>query len=213
MRPVVMIACALLALAGCEKAEEVESDRPPPGPTRLAPDDAAEPTAEAVELTADDITRFRDLGSRRISVAGVTLGASRAEAERIIEADPRLSIHPDRANPERFYVKLAGTETSVFYFMWNPQGPAGLNRVTVFVDAADLLVGRTRDLLTLQALDPGSEVRREFLGEPAGERVSLDVPSIGLRHLSYVYPDLGLEVTDKHSQDGRQVVFALLAQP
>jgi hypothetical protein len=87
--------------------------------------------------------------------------------------------------------------------------------VTVFVHAADLLVGRTRDLLTLEALDPDSEVRREFLGEPTGERVSLDVPAIKLRHITYSYSELGIEVVDQQDRGAgtRKVVFALLAQP
>jgi hypothetical protein len=218
------IACAALALAGCEKAEkaqpveappETEPERPP-GPTEANKDvPPAEIPAGAVELTKVDITRVGNLGDRTITVLGVPMGASRQEAERIITDHPDFAVHPDRANPERFYVDSDASADSVFYFIWDPKGPPGLNRVTVFVHAADLLVGRTRDLLTLEALDPDSEVRREFLGEPTGERVSLDVPAIKLRHITYSYSELGIEVVDQQDRGAgtRKVVFALLAQP
>jgi hypothetical protein len=201
----VIVSAMLATSTACNDGERAAS---PETPTSPAP--PAVPTTGPLEITAHDITSVGELGSRQLTVIGVPMGATRAEAERIVGADPRFRIEPDTGNPERFYVKDAASGKALFYFIWDASGPS-LDRVTVFVDARTLMVGRAQDLLSLGTVDPESEVRREFLGEPASDAVTLDIPSIGLRHVTYYFPRHGLEVTDKNSGDGRrEAVFALV---
>jgi len=55
----------------------------------------------------------------------------------------------------------------------------------VYEDCRELLVGNTKDLLSFKTLDPSSHVRSEFLGDADDSAVTLDIPSIDLKHTTF----------------------------
>lgn len=170
-----------------------------------------------VEITEVDFTTIAGFHARDATVLGVPMGASREQAERIIEAHPDFVVHPDGANPGRFYVDFAQPasreEESAFYFIWEP-GHKGMNRVTVFRPAAALLRGEAKALLTTAALDDAAAPAHKFLDELGERHVSLDIPAIRLRHTSHWFPRRGIEVTEQvdEAYGTRQVVFALIVR-
>lgn len=85
-----------------------------------------------------------------------------------------------------------------------------MNRITVFQDFRSSLSQNFRRLLTFEAVDNNSTFKQNFIGYANRSKITLDVPSIDLKHTTYFYDEIGLEVTHKHSSDGEEVVFAIV---
>ena len=156
------------------------------------------------ELTSVDITKVKDARGDKITVFGTRLGMTHAEAKAILDKNRQLTYKVDGANPDRIYVNsAAGAE--LFYLIWEPGKPK-LTRISIFRDFGPFLVGDTKLLLTRDAISD-SRLRSEFLGAPDREKVTLDIPSIKLHHVSYWHEKRWIVVT-LQQPEGR-VVFAL----
>jgi hypothetical protein len=182
---------------------------PQPAPV---PSDYVAPKGDAVELTTTDITTLPDFRSDRASVLGVRLGMSMADAKAKIadHASAGFSVKPDGANSTRLYINAASASDSVLYLIWAP-GDARLGEITVFRAFEPWLQGGTKRLLQSDAVDVSSVAGR-FLGKPDRSGISLDIPEIGLRHVTHIYDARWIQLTEQ--EDGstsptKKVVFAL----
>lgn len=176
---------------------------PAPAPV---PADYVAPKGDAVELTTTDITTLRDFRADRASILGVRLGMSMDDAKAKIGEHPGFSVSLNRANPTRLYVNTPAAPDSVLYLIWSPGNPR-LTLITVFRTFEPWLQGGTKGLLHTDALDATSVAGR-FLGKPDRSGVTLDVTSIGLRHITHAYARRGLELTEQHEGTSTKVVFA-----
>ena len=168
-----------------------------------------------IELTEVDITLMADIGSRDISVFGVGLGMEKARVDAILSQNTHLYFYIDKGHStedHRIYVydkdKNGEKNNALLYLIW-PNGQKKLGKITVFEFADDYLVGNTKELITENAIDPKSEIMQTFLGNANDEKVTLEVPSISLKHITYYY-SRGLEVTLKDFDGKKGVVFALI---
>ncbi|MBL0913405.1 MAG: hypothetical protein IBJ09_13635 [Bacteroidia bacterium] len=171
--------------------------------------------AQKYEITRDDITLHPEATSADISVFSISLGMTREKVESLLtEQKSKLYYYIDgmhTTKDHRIYVydRDAGGQKKncILYLIWD-NNSSTLSRITFFADMRPYLLGGTQKLLTTEAVDPASDLSRKYLGKAARSEVTLDIPSIGLKHITYFYPDKGLQVTDKYSSDGRSVVFA-----
>src|SRR5437867_6904978 len=119
----------------------------------------------------------------------------------------------DDSNPTRIYVysrKPDGSKgEAVLYLIWE-LGEETMSSITVFQGFRNSLSPNFRRLLTFEAVDNQSPIKREFLGYANRFKTTLDVPSIALKHITYFYDEIGIEVTHKHSSDGDEVVFTFV---
>jgi len=106
-------------------------------------------------------------------------------------------------------VNAASAPDSVLYLIWAP-GNARLSMITVFRTFEPWLVGDAKQLLHNESLDPASAPAR-FLGKPDRSGVTLDVSSIGLRHVTHVHDRRWMELTEQHDGASTKVVFALVS--
>ncbi len=171
--------------------------------------------AQKYEITRDDITLHPEVHSADISVFSISLGITREKADSLLmQQQSKLYYYTDRmhsTNDYRIYVydRDAGgrKKNCILYLIWDDNSST-LSRITFFADMRSYLVGGTQKLLTTEAADPQSDISTKFLGKASGSEVTLDIPSIGLKHITYYYPHKGIEVTDKYNGNGRSVVFA-----
>jgi hypothetical protein len=156
------------------------------------------------EITSVDLTTVKNLRGDRVTVFGTKLGMTHAEAKAILDKNPKLTYKVDGSNPDRIYVNgAAGGE--LFYLIWEPGKPK-LTRITIFRDFTPFLVGETKQLMTTDAITEDSKLAREFLGKATSKKVTLDVPSIQLKHVTYWFDKRWMAVT--HQMPEGRVVFA-----
>ena len=168
-----------------------------------------------VDLVKDNPTTLIGTKSTDYRIYGFRLGLTHNQAWQILRKTPSLLGETDSGNPTRVYVysrNADGTKGNpLFYLIWEPD-EARLSRIAVFQDCRTFLSASFRRLLTSEALDSNSEFKKAFIGYANRSATTLDVPSIGLKHITYFYDDIGLEVTDQHSKRGNGVVFAIVSR-
>lgn len=184
-----------------------------PKPAAQKPETAE--NSEITEITKVDITSYPNLPASDVSVFSIQLGMSRAEAEAQLDRQSTsLYYYTDQRHfteDYRIYVydrdPNGQKKNCILYLIWEDNS-AKLNRIVFYKDMEPYLQGNTKQLLTEEALNPESEIAKNYLGKAAGSKVTLDVPVIHLKHTTYYYPDKGLEITDERSSTGPTVRFA-----
>lgn len=169
--------------------------------------------AVAFELTKDNPETLIGSKSNNYSISGFRLGITHDQAWRILKENNSLIGVKDGANPSRIYVYTQNQDGSrgkaVLYLIWEP-GMAKLGQITVFQDYRNILSKNFRRLLTFEAVDDTSAFKRNFIGYANRSKISLDVPEIDMKHKTYFYDEIGLEISHQHSSDEDKVVFAIV---
>ena len=167
----------------------------------------------AIDLGKDNPQTLIGTKSTDYRIYGFQLGLTPEQTWKILEKNNLLLGERDGANPSRIYVYSRNVDGSkgkaVLYLIWEPR-EREMSRITVFQDFRSSLSQSFRRLLTFEAVDASSDFKRSFIGYANRSKITLDVPSIDLKHTTYFYDEIGLEVTHKHSSDGEEVVFAIV---
>ena len=173
--------------------------------------------AQAGEITALDLTKDNPLtltGTKALDykVFDLCLGLTHDQAWEIIRKNNLILGEKDKSNSSRVYVYSRRNDGSrgeaILYLLWEPDEKR-MSGMTVFQGCRSLLSRNFRRLLTFEAFDNDSEFKRKFIGYANRSEITLDVPSLGLKHTTYFYDDIGLNVTRKHAPDGDEVVFQI----
>jgi hypothetical protein len=175
---------------------------------------ASGPAFPIVEITAADIQTLVGIHSSQISILGFHLGMSRQKAEATLAHSETLLAFQDAWNPTRIYVyerTPAGEKgAALLYLIWDGIDES-LRRITVFQGFRRYLPANFKRLLTMEAIDNTSEFKKRFIGYPNRSKVTLDGGSkMDLKHTTYYYDDIGLEITHQHFKNEEQVVFAFV---
>ena len=169
--------------------------------------------AQHVELTTTDLVTSNTFSCEKASVYGVHLGMSFAEAQEVLNKQSNLRWWIDKGHTtsdNRIYVneKVGDDEAELLYLIWS-EGRERLNKIVLFESMETRLVGKTKKLLSTDAIEPDSEFYRTYVGAAQSEEVTLDVDIIGLKHITYYYPDRYFQLIRKKSSDGLKVAFSL----
>jgi hypothetical protein len=141
------------------------------------------------------------------------LGLTHSQAWDILTKTDSLIGEKDDVNPSRIYVYSrkpdGGKGETLLYLIWNLNEKM-MSSITIFQDFRDHLSHTFRRMLTFEAVDNESSFMREFIGYANRSKITLDIPMIDLKHTTYFYDEIGLEVTHRHSPDGDDVIFAIV---
>ena len=168
--------------------------------------------AVAYELTKDSPETLIGSKSSDYSISGIRLGITHDQAWKILGKSNSLIGVKDQDNPSRIYVYSKNQDgskgNSALYLAWEP-GTAKMKSITVFQDYYSNLSRNFRRLLTFEAVDNNSVFKRRFIGYANRSKITLDIPLIDMKHTTYFYDEIGLQIAYKHSSDGDEVVFVL----
>ncbi|ANO35577.1 hypothetical protein A6E01_20405 (plasmid) [Vibrio breoganii] len=166
----------------------------------------------ALELTKDNPSTLTGTNSSDYTIAGLKLGMTHQQAWDTLDQNDSLVGIKDTANPSRIWVytpdKDGNHGHSALYLVWEP-GNANMKSITVFQDYRSHITPNLRRLLSFEAIDNNSAFKKDFIGYSNRSEVTLDIPSTDLKLKSYYYDDIGLEIIDKHSSEGDEVVFSI----
>jgi hypothetical protein len=169
--------------------------------------------AVAVDLGKDNPNTLIGTKSTDYRIYSFRLGLTHDQTWEILRNNNLLLGEIDGANPSRIYVYSRNVDSSkgkaILYLIWEPREKE-MSKITVFQDCRSSLSQNFRRLLSFEAVDDNSDFKRNFIGYANRSKITLDVPSIDLKHTTYFYDEIGLEVTHKHSSDGEEVVFAIV---
>ncbi len=170
------------------------------------------------ELTKIDITKINDINSNDISVFGIKLGMTKDEVENRLSQVPNLYIKLDTMHTTkdyRLYIYDKGhTEYHngcILYLFWENRRK-DLNKIVFYKGFSFYLKGLTKDLLTLNSVDSESDIYKRFLVKPDTSKITLEIPCLKYRHVTYYYKEKGIEITHKidMNYDTEKVVFAIV---
>lgn len=168
--------------------------------------------AITIELTKSNPKTLIGSKSSDYSISGIRLGITRDQAWKILEKNNSLVGIKDKNNLLRIYVYSRNPDGSkakaVLYLIWEPDSPE-MESITIFQDYRSNLSRVFRRLLTLEAINNNSEFKKNFIGAASKCKITLDIPSIKLKHTVYIYDKIGLKIIHKHSSNGNKIVFAL----
>ncbi len=169
--------------------------------------------ADALELTKDNPKTLVSTRSPDYTIHGLRLGITHSQAWEILGKTSSLMGFKDDRNPSRIYVynrKSDGSKgEAALYLIWEPSEET-MSRIAVFQGFRASLSPNVRRLLTFEAIDNQSPFKREFLGYPNRSKVTLDLPSIGSKDITYFYDEIGIAVTHEHSREGDKVMFVIV---
>ena len=166
------------------------------------------------EITTTDVPTLIGKKSTQFSVLGFDVTMTRAQAEAKLKASKTLMPFGDAYNAGRIYVyskKADGTKDKcLLYLIWD--GKVQMKQLTVFEDMIGQLAPNFKRLLTFEknASKEKADFIMEFIGAPDRKDITLDVASIGLKHTTYFYDEIGFEMTHKVSSTEETSVFALV---
>lgn len=169
------------------------------------------------EITKTDVPTLIGKTSKQFAVLGFDLSMTRAQAEAALKNSKTLLQVADTYNPSRIYVysrKPDGSkDKTLLYLIWDKAIQNGqMTRITVFEDMISQLAPNFKRLLTFEknASKEKADFIMKFAGRPDSTNITLDIPTIGLKHTTYEYKEIGFEMVHKKSSDGESVVFALI---
>lgn len=163
-----------------------------------------------LEMTEEDITTYSNFKAEQATIFGLQLGMTQEAAIELIDRNPEITYQFDRYDHRRLYIHNSSNDSSnsLMYLIW-VEGDAGLKMITFFEPIQPILRGSTKKLLTDDALMQRSRLVKNFLGKPQEERVTLDIPQLDMRNVSYYFHDLGIKVTFAKDGENERVIFAL----
>ncbi len=166
-----------------------------------------------IDVTLDNPSSLISTEPKSIVVKGIRLGMTRQEVAKVLSTSEELMGVEDENNLSRVYVYHRNSDGSrgdaVLYLIWEP-AETKMNRITVFQAYRGSLSKTFKRLLSFEAVDDKSSFKRDFVGYANRQKVTLNIPEIGLKHVTYYYDDLGLEITHKHGSRGDEVIFAIV---
>ena len=170
------------------------------------------------ELTKIDITKINDINSNDISVFGIKLGMTKDEVENRLSQVPNLYIKLDTMHTTKDYrLYIYDKEHTeyhngcILYLIWE-NSRKDLNKIVFYKGFNFYLKGLTKDLLTLNSVDSESDIYKRFLVKPDTSKITLEIPCLKYRHVTYYYKEKGIEITHQIdlNYDTEKVVFAIV---
>ncbi len=158
-----------------------------------------------IELTKDDPKTLLSTKSKDYTIHGLCLGITHFQAWEILGKTACLMGLKDDSNPSRIWVYGRDADgskkgDSILYLIWDP-GEETLSRITVFQGFRDSLSPTFRRLLTFEAVDDGSPLKRDLIGYPDRSAITLDLPATrkltGQKHITYFVTDQPSAMQDR----------------
>ena len=151
-----------------------------------------------IELTEDDITNYPQLNADKISVYGIRLGMKQEEVKKILDDNKTILYKDDPQKTDiRIYVyyktDIGMRGSTILYLIWK-DGSKELTHIVVYKDLSDKMKGETKKLFEQDAVNPDSELFKNYLGSSDGEMVTLDIPSIQSKITEYYHNAKGIKI-------------------
>lgn len=184
--------------------------------TPSSTDDDAKKTAVASfsEITSTDITALPEIVASEITIFGISFTTTLEKAIEILADNQLVFLEVDPFNNNRYYLYdyeiVNNKHLPLAYFIWDEFG-VKLQEVILYKAFSKYLVGRSKDLLTMEVINKHSEVVRDFIGYPSRKETTLDIPSIKMTTFCYYYPDHDFKVIRSVTEKGTSISFGLIS--
>ena len=187
-----------------------------------------------IEITETDITKYSNLKSDSISVFGISIGMSKSEVNKLKDQnknlyfevekstefngekmkmeDYRIYVYNKKENKKKenrflkwfFSSEKNSKKDCILYLIWKKKSNI-LTSITFFEDFKPYLIGLSSGLLTFDTIDSNSKISKEYLGNPDETKVTLDVPEIKLKNISYFFKSKGISITEVNSKNSKKI--------
>lgn len=169
------------------------------------------------EITKVDVFSTKKMNGANVSVYGVYLGMKKVEARKALAQNKNLIIEEDAWNTKstddndtkelRLYVYDINATTGekrncLLYIIWN-DGNTGIDRITMFNDFKNLVLGNTKNLFTKDVINSSSSFYKTYLGNPSQKKE-------GDYTNTFFYKEKNIEIIEyKDEEKGNQYYLAL----
>lgn len=169
------------------------------------------------EITKVDVFSTKKMDGANVSVYGIYLGMKKAEARKTLAENKSLIVEEDAWNTKskddndtkelRLYVYDINATTSekgncLLYIIWD-EGNSGVERITMFNDFKNLVLGNTKNLFTKDVINASSSFYKKYLGNPTQKKE-------GDYTNTFFYKEKNIEIVEyKDAEKGNQYYLAL----
>jgi len=165
------------------------------------------------ELTRTDIVQMSEVTSDQVEVFGVHLGMTFEEAKRVLGEHEELTVmisRPlgfDEPLEDNFSVSHREHPLNVLFSLRWERGEEGLNMLCGYETLSRYVVGRTKELWSLEAVSANSGAVASFLGHSDGPVVIKETARWRIER--FYYNDKGIEVSVHAHGDQRRLVAVI----
>jgi hypothetical protein len=153
--------------------------------------------SDTVELTDVDITTLSNFNASHATVYGIALGMRYETALSLLAKQKFLQVEKDPMNIRRYivYEKNDTGKVAVALLKFYKTEDK-LYQIVLFPPFSKHLKGESCNLMSMQCMDPNSDVYKQFLGAAASSNVELNLPSIKTKNTLFYYPKLSLIIEE-----------------
>jgi hypothetical protein len=166
-----------------------------------------------IELTTTDITNFKDLNGKNISIFGIHLSMKTEELLNLVEKNGNFILEKDIFNENRFYVydkEFENGKKIALAYLYLGEKDTGIKEIILYKDIHKYLVGNSKYLFTYEIFNKNSYIVKYFTGFPSHRELILDIPILGLKSYAYYYPDKNFIVTRNLSDTDATITLSLV---
>ncbi|MBP6431569.1 MAG: hypothetical protein KA319_07375 [Ferruginibacter sp.] len=169
------------------------------------------------EITKVDVFAAKQMNGANISVYGIYLGMNKAEAKKILTSNKKLIVEDDGFNTKskddndnlelRLYVYDINPTTGkkgncLLYVIWDNES-VGIDRITMFEDCKNLVVGNTKKMFTKDVINASSSFYKKYLENPTQKKE-------GDYTNTFFYKEKNIEIIEyKRKNDDNKYYFSL----
>ncbi|MCX6352662.1 MAG: hypothetical protein NTX03_12510 [Bacteroidetes bacterium] len=158
--------------------------------------------ADTLELSKTPIISAKQLDGLCISYLGLKLNISINDAKKTVRNDSTncLTFEQDKFNNNRFYLynRKNKYRQAIAYFRWE-EHDTGLKEIMIYPAGLELLPQPTQQLFKVEGKDSIIKIIRE-LGAPAETKTELEIPSLQMKTLRYIYPTQHLMIEENRKK-------------
>lgn len=165
-----------------------------------------------IDLLKDDPATLIGTSCDAYTIFGLRLGMKRRDAQKVLDNIPTFTSKQDRyvASKVLVFKKNAGQGKSneAMALVWDKKEDS-LNTIFLYPDLADSLAPNFRRLFTEESIDQRSSFKKEYIGTSNRSAVTLDVPALNMKQMTYYHDDIGLELSHLTKPDGNVIFVGL----
>jgi hypothetical protein len=166
-----------------------------------------------VEMTRFDITEYKDIQAKDISIFGIYLTMKTEELLNTLEASPFIYLEKDIFLENRFYLydrQKKDDKNILLAYLVLGESDTGIKEITLYNGIIRYLTGNSKLLLTYDILNKNSYIVTFFTGYPSYRELIIDIPKIGLKTYAYYYREKNFIVSKNISKDNVSLTFSLV---
>ena len=143
------------------------------------------------EITKEDITLYRNIESKDITIFGLYLTMKLEDIVRELNQYDFLYVEKDVFNENRLYIydDTGNDSGNTLAYLILDKNTFDLKEIVLYPNMIKYLIGNSKKLLTMEMANQNSDIVKYFTGLPMQRKKILDIPTLQMESYAYYFPN------------------------